>query len=556
MMMQAASGVTSGGGRPRPLRLRCSACAAAPAAAAAAALARKPTVLAPAGGWPQLRAALACGADSVYFGVDSLNARARAANFTVAELPSVLAEVHAAGARGFVALNILLFDHELEAAEALLRAVDAAGADAVIVQDVGVALLARRVAPRLALHASTQMTVTSREGAAFAASLGAARVVAGRELSLPQLAQLRHAGCEVEAFVHGALCVSYSGQCLSSEAWGGRSSNRGQCAQACRLPYSLHVDGLLRETGDVKYLLSPADLCGLEHVPALVAAGVSCFKIEGRLKGPEYVAATTAAYRAAVDAAWAAVAAGAPPPPPPSPAALSQLAQVFARGQDESYGGLTPGFLTGSRHQALVRGRAPRHRGVLVGAALRITGDGRVVVRLGGAEGAAPLRRGAGLVFDAGAPEAEELGGAVQAMADGETGEALEECHLGNDSGRLVQLALFRGPTAAAAAQRLGRQIRAAAAAGRAVRVWRSSDPGLDARLRTAAAQPPPRRPAAAALSGGPVRRPSWHYTSLHALLTPLARYRAARCASRSAPAAARAGRRRRRCWRPPLRGR
>ena len=155
-----------------------------------------------------------------------------------------MATLHARGVRGFVTFNTLVFDHELDAAERALVAIAAAGVDAIIVQDVGVARLARSVAPGLAVHGSTQMSVTSAQGVAFAAAHGARRVVLGRELSLADLGRIAEAtDVELEVFVHGALCVSYSGQCFSSEAWGGRSANRGQCAQACRLAYDLIVDG-------------------------------------------------------------------------------------------------------------------------------------------------------------------------------------------------------------------------------------------------------------------------------------------------------------------------
>ena len=216
----------------------------------------KPEILAPAGGWPQMRAAVEAGADAVYFGLNLLNARARAANFDVEELPEVMSFLHARGVRGFVTMNVLVFDEELTQAEGLVRSVARAGVDAVIVQDVGLVNLIRKTAPGLAIHGSTQMSITSPEGAEFARELGCKRVVVGRELSVREISAVRQGtDVEVEAFVHGALCVSYSGQCFSSEAWGGRSANRGQCAQACRLPYGLVVDGALREMGDVKYLL-------------------------------------------------------------------------------------------------------------------------------------------------------------------------------------------------------------------------------------------------------------------------------------------------------------
>ena len=213
----------------------------------------KPEILAPAGGWPQMRAAVEAGADAVYFGLNLLNARARAANFDVEELPEVMSFLHARGARGFVTMNVLVFDEELAQAEGLVRSIAKAGVDAVIVQDVGLVNLVRETAPGLTIHGSTQMSITSPEGAEFARELGCRRVVVGRELSVREIAAVRQGTeAEVEAFVHGALCVSYSGQCFSSEAWGGRSANRGQCAQACRLPYGLVVDGALREMGDVE----------------------------------------------------------------------------------------------------------------------------------------------------------------------------------------------------------------------------------------------------------------------------------------------------------------
>uniref|UniRef100_A0A7S4VGZ5 Peptidase U32 collagenase domain-containing protein n=1 Tax=Ditylum brightwellii TaxID=49249 RepID=A0A7S4VGZ5_9STRA len=267
--------------------------------------------MAPCGGWPQLQAAVANGADSVYLGLSSYSARARANNFDPynGELADAVSFCHKSNVRVYVALNTLVFDHEIKEVANLIRAADDAGVDALIVQDVGIARLCMEVAPTLEVHASTQQTVTSADGVAFAAKIsGATRIVLGRELSVSEIESVMSGvaeeSLEVEAFVHGALCVSYSGQCFSSEAWGGRSANRGQCAQACRLPYGLIVDGELRDLQDMTYLLSPQDLCGLDHVPALVRAGVSCLKIEGRLKDASYVAATTRAYRNAVDLAW------------------------------------------------------------------------------------------------------------------------------------------------------------------------------------------------------------------------------------------------------------
>lgn len=405
---------------------------------------RKPEILAPAGDAPALEAALQNGADAVYFGLrEGFNARARAGNFDLATLPETVAIVHRAGARAYLALNTLLFEPELEAAAEVVLHAAAAGVDALIVQDPAIALLAREVAPGLDLHASTQMTISSPEAAAFAARLGIRRVVLPRELSVREIgAFVGRMSLEVEVFVHGALCVSWSGQCLTSEAWGGRSANRGQCAQSCRLPYDLVVDGVARDLGDVKYLLSPKDLAGARAVPELVALGVQGLKIEGRQKGPQYVATAVAGYRRWVDA----VADG-----------RARDAEITLRHDLQAMSlsfsrGFGDGFLAGSDHQTLVEGRFPKHRGVYLGRVVAVEKNTVVVApggrgqrwtgglaldaralhpqgevsaplpALGGstqaATGAMPAtlepRAGHGVVFDAGAPEDKhEPGGPI-----------------------------------------------------------------------------------------------------------------------------------------------
>ncbi len=248
-----------------------------------------------------MRAAVLAGADAVYFGLQGFNARARAKNFDADALGATMRGLHERGVKGYVTLNTLVFDHELPSVEAAVRACAAAGVDAVIVQDLGVARVVRAIAPGLPIHASTQMTCTDAGSVELARSLGVTRVILARELSLSDLEDIRaRTDAELEVFVHGALCIAYSGQCLTSEAIGGRSANRGACAQACRLPYDLVVDGALRDLGDRAYLLSPEDLAAVEAIPRLVELGVASLKIEGRLKGPEYVAATTKLYRAAI----------------------------------------------------------------------------------------------------------------------------------------------------------------------------------------------------------------------------------------------------------------
>lgn len=246
----------------------------------------KPEVLAPAGGWPQVKAAVANGADAVYFGLqEGFNARARASNFPLHEVPQLMSYLHERGLKGYTVVNILVFDEELSKLEEVVKQLAAAGVDALIMQDVGAAAFVRRVCPSLPVHGSTQMSITDAHGATFAEGLGVDRVVVGRELSIEEITSVsRGSGAEVEAFVHGALCVSYSGQCYSSEAKSGRSANRGQCSQECRMPYGLVVNGALRDLQDVSYLLSPQDLMAVDLVPELIRAGVRSFKIEGRLK--------------------------------------------------------------------------------------------------------------------------------------------------------------------------------------------------------------------------------------------------------------------------------
>ena len=363
----------------------------------------KPEIMSPAGHWPQLHAAIEAGADAVYFGLTHFTARAKV-GFVLDELPAVMQTLHRRGVRGYVTFNTLVFDHELSTAVDALAQIAQAGADAVIVQDVAVARLARQITPGMEVHGSTQMSITSAEGIALAQSFGVSRVVLARELSLDDIRAIRsQTDCELEMFVHGALCVSYSGQCFSSEAWGGRSANRGQCAQACRLPYELIVDGTLRPLGDARYLLSPGDLYALQQIPEIVQLGVSALKIEGRYKDADYVALTTSAYRQAVDEAWAGLPLGI------TPQEELRLEQVYSRG-------LGPHFVSGTNHQTVVNGRAPRHRGVLMGRVVEVLAEGIVLAPDAAVAEVAPLKPGDGVVFDAAdwrTPQEREEGGRV-----------------------------------------------------------------------------------------------------------------------------------------------
>ena len=364
-----------------------------------------PELLSPAGNWDCARAAVAAGADAIYFGLPDFNARLRADNFTTEDLPALMEYLHRHGVRGFVAMNTLIFTGELDAAEARLREIAAAKVDALIIQDLGLAWLASLVAPGVEIHASTQMTITSPEGLSFVASiLPLHRAVLARELSLTEIERFqkhaaRHpeaATAPLEVFVHGALCVAYSGQCLTSESLGKRSANRGECAQACRMPYQLVVDGKERDLGEIRYLLSPQDLAATEMIPGLVAAGVKSFKIEGRLKSPEYVAAITNVYRKALDAAIAGA------PSPIDAADRYTMEMMFSRG-------LSTGWLAGTDHPYLTHGRYGKKRGPLLG---RIAACGSGWITLEQTTGVS-IHPGDGVVFDAGENRDHEQGARV-----------------------------------------------------------------------------------------------------------------------------------------------
>ena len=420
---------------------------------AAARRAGLPEVLAPAGDAESMRAAALAGADAVYFGLVGTSARARARNFEPGDLPETMRFLHGRGVRGYVALNTLMFDSELARLEDQVRACAAAAVDAVIVQDFGAAQLVRAIAPGLPIHASTQMTCTDAAAVMMARDCGAHRVILARELSLDDIAAIRRAtDIELEVFVHGALCIAYSGQCLTSEAIGGRSANRGACAQACRLPYELVVDGVLRDLGDKAYLLSPEDLEASALVPDLARLGVVSLKIEGRLKGPEYVAATTTLYRRAVDALAGQAA--------PTEEERATALQMYTRGSG-------PGFLAGVDHQRLVDGRTCDHRGLLAGSSRGVrTVRGKRCVAL---QSAAPLSRGDGLLVE-GNPE---VGGRVWGIFDGTTD--VEHAPAGRE------LCVWLGPD---------RDVGGADRTGS--RVWKTSDPARE-KQATAALRTPHR---------------------------------------------------------------
>lgn len=350
-----------------------------------------PEILAPAGNWECARAAIENGADAIYFGLDRFNARMRADNFALHELPDLMDFLHLRGVRGYVTFNTLVFTEELDAARDFLVQIISSSVDAAIVQDVGICRLIREISPDFPIHTSTQMTVTSAAGVRFAQNLGANLTVIARENSLPEIDAINKeldpdAPFPLETFVHGALCVAYSGQCLTSEALGGRSANRGECAQACRMKYELIVDDSPKDLGNKSYLLSPQDLAGLELIPQLIKAGIHSLKIEGRLKSPEYVANITRAYRNALDHAL-----------------NNDLAAFQESVSNDQYAvemafsrGLHTGWLQGIDNQVLVHARFGKKRGVLLGRVRNVTRNS-VWIDL---QPKAKLKPGDGVVFE------------------------------------------------------------------------------------------------------------------------------------------------------------
>lgn len=406
-------------------------------------------LLAPAGDWECLKAAVANGANAVFFGVERFNARARAHNFKADELADIMRYLHRYGMKGFLTFNILVFEEELDDARKLIEMCIDAGVDAVIVQDLGLVKMIREISADFPIHGSTQMTVTSPEAVEFLKPFNVERVVLGRENNLKQIQQIgMQAKLPMEVFVHGALCVSYSGQCLTSEMWGGRSANRGECAQACRLPYDLMVDGEHQPMGDIAYLLSPKDLAAIDIVPELIEAGVVSFKIEGRLKSPEYVANVVSKYDKEINKYFEGDTSE------PAKEEVRELQQSFSRG-------FTHGFLDGTNNKQLVEGTFPKSRGVLMGRVERILRDG-VVCRL-----EAPLKRGDGIVFDAGDPTKKEEGGRVYDLRI--SGRKIEG---EAEEGALIEIVPGRNDV----------DLNKVHVGDR---IWKTSDPALDRRLRS-----------------------------------------------------------------------
>ena len=312
-------------------------------------------LLSPAGNREAFDAAIACGADAVYLGYTAFGARSYAGNFDEDGLRSAVEYAHERNRKVYVTVNTLVKEKELPELKRVLKVLENLHIDAVLVQDLGVVKLILEHYPALALHASTQMTVHNRQGALTLKKLGFSRVVPARECSLNEITEIVSVGIETEVFGHGALCVSVSGQCLLSSMIGGRSGNRGKCAQPCRMLY--RVNG-----GQPGFFLSPRDLMLLDSIPLLVQTGVSSLKIEGRMKRPEYVAAVTLAYRRAIDAAKAGQDFHV------DNALREEMQQIFNRG------GFTHGYLLGENHAALMNPGHAGHCGIPVGTIVRADG--------------------------------------------------------------------------------------------------------------------------------------------------------------------------------------
>lgn len=323
-----------------------------------------------------LLAAIHHGADAVYMGVPYFNARGRSQDFSYSDLKEMIDLAHLYGVKVNLAFNVVIFENEIPKVKEVLENILPMGPDAFIVQDLGLARIIREMAPTQRIHASTQMTVTNADAMELVKDLKIDRFVLGRENSIPEIELIRsQTDKELEVFVHGALCVAYSGQCFTSESIGGRSANRGQCAQSCRLEYELWVDDKLKEMGDKKYFVSPKDLMGISEVTRLKEIGVDSFKIEGRLKAPEYVAATAHHYREVLDGK-----------PLNMESRAQELSSTYSRG-------FFTGWLNGVDHQNLVDGTFSSHRGMHIGQIDSVKNK-TITIKT-----KTPLKAGQGLLF-------------------------------------------------------------------------------------------------------------------------------------------------------------
>jgi len=329
-------------------------------------MSKNPELLLPVGDMEMCLAAIHNGADAIYVGVPEFNARGRTKDHNLDELKEMIDLCHLYGVKVNLAFNVVIFEDEIFKAHDLLKKVIALSPDAIIVQDLGMARMIRLMAPTVNIHGSTQMTITNADAISLLDDLNIKRFVLGRENSLKEIRLIKNeTEKELEVFVHGALCVAYSGQCFTSESIGGRSANRGQCAQSCRFEYDLIVDDKKIDLKGRNFLVSPQDLCAIEHVPELMNIGVDSYKVEGRLKSPSYVAGAAKNYRSAIDG---------------KNYSVSDMAYTFSRG-------FFDGWMQGVDHQKLVDGYYSAHRGQKMGVVKKVLADGLLVSGSGAQNG-------------------------------------------------------------------------------------------------------------------------------------------------------------------------
>lgn len=336
----------------------------------------KAELLLPVGNYQMCLAAIHNGADAIYVGMPEFNARGRTHDHSWQELKEIIEICHLYGVQVHLAFNILIFQEEIsKALEVLDRAMDL-GPDALIVQDIGMISLIRSKYPDIVIHGSTQMTVTNHEAIELLDDLNINRFVLGRENSLDEIEKIKkNTNKELEVFVHGALCVAYSGQCFTSEALGGRSANRGQCAQSCRFDYEIYVDGEKKDLGINKYLVSPKDLCGINEIPKLMDLKIESFKVEGRLKSPEYVGTVARSYKNSINGNFDKLS-----------ESIEEMGVTYSRG-------FYNGWLDGVAHQNLVDGSYKENRGHELGVVTEVLRN-EIIVKT-----KTNLKKGDGLLF-------------------------------------------------------------------------------------------------------------------------------------------------------------
>lgn len=344
----------------------------------------KSELLLPVANMKMCLAAIHNGADAIYVGVPEFNARGRVADLSLEELKEIIDTCHLYGVRVNLAFNIIIFEDELSQVIGVLTRIIPLNPDAIIVQDIGLAKIIRQMAPHQTIHGSTQMTVTNYEAMTLLQDLNIKRFVLGREVSIPEMRAIKEkTQSELEVFVHGALCVAYSGQCFTSESIGGRSANRGECAQSCRFEYDMIVDGKKIDLHEKKYLVSPKDLCGIEEIPELLELGINSFKVEGRLKTPEYVASAAKNYRTAINRTESEKL-----KPVEIELAKKEMGLTYSRG-------FFSGWLHGVNHQTLVDGTYGAHRGVEIGTVKNVKARSVII------NSKENLKKGDGVLFAA-----------------------------------------------------------------------------------------------------------------------------------------------------------